>query len=101
MGAVLNGKKVADNVSLGISPRFQAGLPDGPSEDGSLTKMIAAGARILESACGPCIGMGQSPPSGGISVRSFNRNFLGRSGTKDGQVYLASPETCAGYGYQG
>ena len=57
--------------------------------------MIDAGARILESACGPCIGMGQSPNSGGISLRTFNRNFLGRSGTKDGQIYLVSPELAA------
>jgi aconitate hydratase len=57
--------------------------------------MIAAGARILESACGPCIGMGQSPNSGGISLRTFNRNFEGRSGTADGQIYLVSPETAA------
>ena len=100
VGAVLNGKKVADNVSLGISPGSKQVFRMA-SEDGSLTKMIAAGARILESACGPCIGMGQSPPSGGISVRSFNRNFLGRSGTKDGQVYLASPETCAATAIKG
>ena len=57
--------------------------------------MIAAGARILESACGPCIGMGQSPNSGGVSLRTFNRNFEGRSGTKDAQVYLVSPEVAA------
>ncbi|HEY4682463.1 MAG TPA: aconitase family protein, partial [Candidatus Acidoferrales bacterium] len=61
----------------------------------ALTSMISAGARILESACGPCIGMGQAPPSGGVSVRSFNRNFEGRSGTADAKVYLTSPETCA------
>jgi len=57
--------------------------------------MIGAGARILESACGPCIGMGQAPPTEGVSIRSFNRNFKGRSGTASGQVYLASPEVCA------
>ena len=62
---------------------------------GALSDLIAAGARILECACGPCIGMGFSPASGGVSVRTFNRNFEGRSGTKDGQVYLASPETAA------
>ena len=62
---------------------------------GILGTLIAAGARILESACGPCIGMGQSPNSGGISLRTFNRNFLGRSGTKDGQIYLVSPELAA------
>ena len=62
---------------------------------GALGDMIAAGARILECACGPCIGMGFSPASGGVSVRTFNRNFEGRSGTRDAQIYLASPETAA------
>ena len=100
VGAILNGKKVADNVSLGISPGSKQVFRMA-SEDGSLSKMIAAGARILESACGPCIGMGQSPPSGGISIRSFNRNFVGRSGTKDGKVYLASPEVCAAAALKG
>lgn len=65
------------------------------AEDGALTDLIDAGARILECTCGPCIGMGFSPNSGGVSLRTFNRNFLGRSGTKDGQVYLVSPETAA------
>ncbi|MBQ1433742.1 MAG: aconitate hydratase, partial [Ruminococcus sp.] len=65
------------------------------AENGALADMIAAGARILESACGPCIGMGQAPNSKGISLRTFNRNFLGRSGTKDGQIYLVSPELAA------
>lgn len=65
------------------------------AENGALADLIAAGARILECACGPCIGMGQSPNSGGISLRTFNRNFEGRSGTADGQVYLVSPETAA------
>lgn len=65
------------------------------AENGALATMIDAGARILESACGPCIGMGQSPNSGGISLRTFNRNFEGRSGTKDGQIYLVSPEMAA------
>jgi aconitate hydratase len=63
--------------------------------NGTLADLISAGARILECACGPCIGMGQSPNSGGVSLRTFNRNFEGRSGTKDGQVYLVSPETAA------
>jgi aconitate hydratase len=63
------------------------------SECGALADIIASGARILECACGPCIGMGFSPSSGGVSLRTFNRNFLGRSGTKDGKVYLVSPET--------
>ena len=60
---------------------------------GALSDILASGARVLECACGPCIGMGFSPNSGGVSLRTFNRNFLGRSGTKDGQVYLVSPET--------
>jgi aconitate hydratase len=63
------------------------------ARNGALADMIAAGARIVEVACGPCIGMGQAPPSGGVSIRSFNRNFEGRSGTADAQVYLSSPET--------
>ena len=64
--------------------------------NGALADIIAAGARVLECACGPCIGMGQSPNSGGgVSLRTFNRNFEGRSGTADGQVYLVSPETAA------
>lgn len=65
------------------------------AENGALSSMIHAGARILESACGPCIGMGQAPNSQGISLRTFNRNFEGRSGTKDGKIYLVSPETAA------
>ena len=65
------------------------------ASNGALATMIDAGARILESACGPCIGMGQSPNSGGVSLRTFNRNFEGRSGTKDGQIYLVSPEMAA------
>ena len=65
------------------------------AENGALADLIAAGARILECACGPCIGMGQSPNSKGISLRTFNRNFEGRSGTKDGQIYLVSPELAA------
>lgn len=65
------------------------------ASNGALATMIDAGARILESACGPCIGMGQAPNSSGVSLRTFNRNFLGRSGTKDGQIYLVSPETAA------
>ncbi|NIP42975.1 MAG: aconitate hydratase [candidate division Zixibacteria bacterium] len=100
VGKVLSGKAVNPNLSMTISPGSQQVLRMA-SEDGSLTNMIAAGARILESACGPCIGMGQAPPSGGVSVRSFNRNFPGRSGTKDAQVYLASPETCVATAIKG
>lgn len=91
---VLKGHKIADSVSLGISPGSRQVLSM-MAESGALTDMIDAGARILECACGPCIGMGFSPNSKGVSLRTFNRNFLGRSGTKDGQVYLVSPETAA------
>ena len=100
VGTVLKDKKVAPNVSLTISPGSKQVFRM-VSENNSLTNMIAAGARILESACGPCIGMGQSPPSAGTSVRSFNRNFEGRSGTKDARVYLASPETCVATAIKG
>nr|WP_298875506.1 aconitate hydratase [uncultured Mogibacterium sp.] len=91
---VLKGHKIADGVSLGISPGSRQ-VFSMMAESGALTDMIDAGARILECACGPCIGMGFSPNSKGVSLRTFNRNFLGRSGTKDGQVYLVSPETAA------
>lgn len=91
---MLKGKKIADNVSLGISPGSRQVLSM-LAECGALTDLIDAGARILECTCGPCIGMGFSPNSHGVSLRTFNRNFLGRSGTKDGQVYLVSPETAA------
>jgi aconitate hydratase len=90
---LLKGKKIHPDVSMTITPGskqvFQA-----IAQNGALTEIIASGARIIESACGPCIGMGQAPPTGAVSVRSFNRNFPGRSGTKDANVYLASPETC-------
>lgn len=92
--SVLKGHKIADSVSLGISPGSRQVLSM-MAESGALTDIIDAGARILECACGPCIGMGFSPNSKGVSLRTFNRNFLGRSGTKDGQVYLVSPETAA------
>ncbi|MBQ6893303.1 MAG: aconitate hydratase [Clostridia bacterium] len=91
---ILRGKTVHPNVSLSIAPGSKQVL-NMLAENGALADMIAAGARVLESACGPCIGMGQSPNSGGISLRTFNRNFLGRSGTKDAQVYLVSPEVAA------
>lgn len=89
---MLKGRKIDDSVSLSISPGSRQ-VFSMLAECGALTDMIDAGARVLECACGPCIGMGFSPNSGGVSVRTFNRNFLGRSGTKDGQVYLVSPET--------
>lgn len=90
--AMLKGKKVHPDVSLTISPGSKQVL-EMIARNGALAEMIAAGARVIEVACGPCIGMGQSPPSQGVSVRSFNRNFEGRSGTADALVYLASPET--------
>ena len=92
--AILKGKHVHPNVSMTVTPGSRQ-VFTAVAQIGGLTDMIAAGARILESACGPCIGMGQAPPSGGISIRSFNRNFEGRSGTKDANVYLASPQVCA------
>ncbi len=91
---ILKGKTVHDNVSLSIAPGSKQ-VYNMLAASGALSWMIDAGARILESACGPCIGMGQSPQSAGVSLRTFNRNFLGRSGTKDAQVYLVSPETAA------
>ena len=91
---ILKGKTVNPDVSLAIAPGSKQVL-NMLANNGALAIMIDAGARILESACGPCIGMGQSPNSKGISLRTFNRNFLGRSGTKDGQIYLVSPETAA------
>ena len=84
---ILKGNKVHPNVSLAIAPGSKQVLKM-MADMGLLSDIIDAGARILESACGPCIGMGQSPNSKGISLRTFNRNFLGRSGTKDGQIYL-------------
>ena len=90
--SMLKGRSVHPDVSLTISPGSRQVL-EMISQNGALADMIAAGARIIEVACGPCIGMGQAPPSGGVSVRSFNRNFEGRSGTADARVYLVSPET--------
>ncbi len=94
VAAILKGRTVASNVSLSIAPGSKQVLTM-LAENGALADMIAAGARILESACGPCIGMGQSPNSKGISLRTFNRNFEGRSGTADAGVYLVSPEVAA------
>ncbi len=92
VAAMLKGKTVASGVSLSISPGSRQVLSM-LADCGALTDILASGARVLECACGPCIGMGFSPNSGGVSLRTFNRNFLGRSGTRDGQVYLVSPET--------
>ena len=94
VAAMLKGKTVHPDVSLAIAPGSKQ-VFNMIAQNGALADMIAAGARILESACGPCIGMGQSPNSGGVSLRTFNRNFEGRSGTKDAQVYLVSPEVAA------
>lgn len=94
VAAILKGKTVHPNVSLSIAPGSKQ-VYNMLAENGALADLIAAGARILECACGPCIGMGQSPNSKGVSLRTFNRNFEGRSGTADGQVYLVSPETAA------
>ena len=94
VAAMLKGKNIAPGVSLSVSPGSRQVLTM-LANSGELTDILASGARLLECACGPCIGMGFSPNSGGVSLRTFNRNFLGRSGTKDGQVYLVSPETAA------
>ena len=92
VAAILKGKTIATSVSLSISPGSKQVLSM-LADCGALGDILASGARVLECACGPCIGMGFAPNSGGVSLRTFNRNFLGRSGTKDAQVYLVSPET--------
>ncbi len=92
VAALLKSRKVSPDVSLSISPGSKQVLSM-LANSGALSDILASGARVLECACGPCIGMGFSPSSGGVSLRTFNRNFEGRSGTKDGQVYLVSPET--------
>jgi aconitate hydratase len=94
VASILRGNSVARNVGLLINPGSKQ-VYEMLSREGYLTEMVAAGARILESSCGPCIGMGGSPGTGQISVRSYNRNFKGRSGNKDAFVYLASPVSCA------
>ena len=90
IGTLLHDKVVASHVSMTVTPGTKQ-VYEMMAQHGDLTNMIAAGVRILESACGPCIGMGQAPPSEGISIRSFNRNFKGRSGTADANVYLCNP----------
>ncbi len=97
---ILDGKTVHPDVSLSIAPGSKQVL-NMIAKNGALSKMIDAGARILESACGPCIGMGQSPNSAGVSLRTFNRNFEGRSGTKDGKIFLVSPEVAAASAIKG
>ena len=91
---ILKGKEVHPDVSLVITPG-SANILRLLAENGALADMVSAGARILESGCGPCIGMGQAPKTDGVSLRTFNRNFLGRSGTQSAQVYIVSPETAA------
>lgn len=100
VAAILEDKVVHPNVSMVVTPGSRQ-VFEMVGKAGGLTSLIASGARILESACGPCIGMGQAPPSGGVSVRSFNRNFEGRSGTPDAKVYLSSPETAAACAVRG
>jgi aconitate hydratase len=94
VASVLKGKTVHPDLSFGVTPGSRQ-VYTMIARSGALGDLIESGARILESACGPCIGMGQAPASGAVSVRSFNRNFEGRSGTPNAQVFLASPETCA------
>ncbi len=100
VAGMLKGKKVHPDTSLVISPGSKQ-VFEMLARNGALADIIAAGARILESACGPCIGMGQSPSSGAVSVRTFNRNFEGRSGTADAGIYLASPEVAAATALKG
>lgn len=94
VAAILKGKTIHPDVSLTISPGSMQ-VFNMLAKNGALSDIIAAGARILECACGPCIGMGQSPESAGVSLRTFNRNFEGRSGTQDAHIYLVSPEVAA------
>ncbi|MDY6038559.1 MAG: aconitate hydratase [Eubacterium sp.] len=94
VAAILDGNVIDESVSMSVSPGSKQVLSM-LADSGDLGKIIASGARLLECACGPCIGMGFSPNSKGVSLRTFNRNFEGRSGTADGNVYLVSPETAA------
>ena len=94
VAAILKGKKISDSVSLSVSPGSKQVLSQ-LADCGALSDILASGARVLECACGPCIGMGFSPNSAGVSLRTFNRNFEGRSGTRDANVYLVSPEVAA------
>ncbi|MEE9151010.1 MAG: aconitate hydratase, partial [Thermoplasmata archaeon] len=89
---ILKGKTIHPDISLVIAPGSRQVLTE-LAKNGALSDIISAGGRILECACGPCIGMGHAPPSGGVSLRTFNRNFKGRCGTADAEVYLGSPET--------
>lgn len=94
VASILKGKVIPEHVSFVIAPGSRQVL-NMLAKNGALSDLISAGARILESACGPCIGMGQAPATGAISIRTFNRNFYGRSGTKSASVYLVSPEVAA------
>jgi len=94
VAAILDGKPVADNVTFAVAPGSRQVL-EMIASNGALAKLVQSGARILETACGPCIGQGQSPADGAVSVRTFNRNFAGRTGTKNDKAYLVSPETAA------
>lgn len=91
---ILKGKTISENLHMFISPGSRQ-VVEHLINDGDYVDLVRAGARIMENACGPCIGMGCAPASGSVSVRTFNRNFEGRSGTKDARVYLVSPETAA------
>lgn len=94
VAALLRRKRIHSRVSLVVCPGSRQVLME-ITRNGGLSCLLEAGARVLEPACGPCIGMGQAPPSGGVSLRTFNRNFKGRSGTEDAEIYLVSPETAA------
>ncbi|MBT0159257.1 aconitate hydratase [Candidatus Bathyarchaeota archaeon A05DMB-2] len=100
VAALLKGKKISNNVSLTISPGSRQVL-ENLAASGDLVNLISAGARILENACGPCIGIGQAPQTDAVSLRTFNRNFKGRSGTQSAQVYLVSPETAVASALRG
>ena len=100
VSAILKGNIVSEGVNLLINPGSKQ-VYEMIAKEGLVTDIIAAGARMLESSCGPCIGMGSAPGSGQVSVRSYNRNFKGRSGTKDASVYLASPVSCAVFALKG
>ncbi|MBI5847503.1 MAG: aconitate hydratase [Nitrospirae bacterium] len=100
VAAILKGNIVDEKVNLLINPGSKQ-VYEMIAKEGLVTDIIAAGARMLESSCGPCIGMGSAPGSGQVSVRSYNRNFKGRSGTKDASVYLASPVSCAVFALKG
>ncbi|KKR30966.1 MAG: aconitate hydratase [Candidatus Schekmanbacteria bacterium GWA2_38_11] len=100
VASLLKGKKVHPEVSLGIAPGSKQ-VFQMIAKNGALANIVGAGARVLESACGPCIGMGQSPCSHGVSIRTFNRNFEGRSGTKDASIFLASPEVAVAAALKG